>query len=63
MVIKIPTSSAARPYRIDPNWDFWFENIPSGNSALRQREGEKEKERERLITAVSLIKARQPEIR
>jgi hypothetical protein len=22
MAIKIPTSSIARPYKIDPNWDF-----------------------------------------
>jgi hypothetical protein len=21
----------ARPSNIYPNWDFWFENIPSGN--------------------------------
>jgi hypothetical protein len=31
MVIKIP-SSIARPSKIYPNWDFWFENIPSGNT-------------------------------
>jgi hypothetical protein len=27
----VPTSSIARPSKIYPNWDFWFENIPSGN--------------------------------
>jgi hypothetical protein len=21
----------ARPSKIDPNWDFWFVNMPSGN--------------------------------
>jgi hypothetical protein len=24
----------ARPSKIYPNWDFWFENMPSGNPAL-----------------------------
>jgi hypothetical protein len=24
----------ARPFKNDPNWDFWFENIPSGNPGL-----------------------------
>jgi hypothetical protein len=28
---NIPTSSIARPSKIYPDWDFWFENIPSGN--------------------------------
>jgi hypothetical protein len=27
-------SSIARPSKIYPNWDFWFENIPSGNPAV-----------------------------
>jgi hypothetical protein len=31
---NLPTSSIARPYKMYPNWDFWFENIPSGNPAL-----------------------------
>jgi hypothetical protein len=26
-----PTSSIARPFKIYPNRDFWFENMPSGN--------------------------------
>jgi hypothetical protein len=34
MAIEIPTSSVARPSKIYPNWDFWFENMPSGNPAL-----------------------------
>jgi hypothetical protein len=25
-----PTSSVAGSSKIYPNWDFWFENIPSG---------------------------------
>jgi hypothetical protein len=35
MGIKIPTSSVARPSKGCPNWDFWFENIPSGGTAFR----------------------------
>jgi hypothetical protein len=27
---NIPTSSIARLFKIYPNWDFGFENIPSG---------------------------------
>jgi hypothetical protein len=29
--LKIPTSSTARPSKNYPNYDFWSENIPSGN--------------------------------
>jgi hypothetical protein len=32
IVVKIPTSSIARPSKICPNMDFWFENMPSGNT-------------------------------
>jgi hypothetical protein len=28
---KTPTYYIANSSRIYPNWDFWFENIPSGN--------------------------------
>jgi hypothetical protein len=28
---NLPTSSIARPSKIYPNWNFWFENMPSGN--------------------------------
>jgi hypothetical protein len=28
---NIPTSFTTRPSKIYPNWDFWFENMPSGN--------------------------------
>jgi hypothetical protein len=27
--------SNLRPSKIDPNWDFWFENKPSGNPAKK----------------------------
>jgi hypothetical protein len=30
---NIPTSSTARHSKIDPHWDFWFENKTSGNPA------------------------------
>jgi hypothetical protein len=33
MAKNIPTSSIARPSNIHPNWDFWSENMPSGNPA------------------------------
>jgi hypothetical protein len=33
---KIPTSSIAKPSTIYPNWDFWFENMPSGNTGMNQ---------------------------
>jgi hypothetical protein len=35
---NIPKSSFARPSHICPNWDLWFENIPSGNPALQNIE-------------------------
>jgi hypothetical protein len=38
----MPTSSIARPYKIYPNLDFWFENKPSGNPGqhnTRSRKG------------------------
>jgi hypothetical protein len=28
---NIPTFSILRPSKIYPNWDFWFENVPSCN--------------------------------
>jgi hypothetical protein len=31
VAIKIPTSAVERPSKIYPNYDFWFENMPSGN--------------------------------
>jgi hypothetical protein len=34
MAIKIPTSSIPRASKMYPNLDFWFENIPSSNTAL-----------------------------
>jgi hypothetical protein len=30
----IPTSPIVRFSRIYPNWDFWFENTPSGNPGV-----------------------------
>jgi hypothetical protein len=32
LAVKIPASSIARPSQTYPNWYFWFENIPSGNT-------------------------------
>jgi hypothetical protein len=37
MTIKIPTSSILRPFKIYPNWDFWFENKSSGNPADKKK--------------------------
>jgi hypothetical protein len=34
MSLKYLTSSIERPYKICPNLDFWFENIPSGNPGV-----------------------------
>jgi hypothetical protein len=31
MAIKMPPSFIARPSKIYPNLDFWFEDTPSGN--------------------------------
>jgi hypothetical protein len=31
---KLLTFSIARPSKIYPNWDFWVENIPSGNPGM-----------------------------
>jgi hypothetical protein len=33
--LKYANTSIARSTKIYPNWDFWFENIPSGNPALK----------------------------
>jgi hypothetical protein len=32
MAVNISTFSNLRPSKIDTNWDYWFENKPSGNS-------------------------------
>jgi hypothetical protein len=29
--LNIPTFSIPKSSKLNPNWDFWFENIPSGN--------------------------------
>jgi hypothetical protein len=26
-----------RPSEIDPNWDFWYENLPSGNPVAHDK--------------------------
>jgi hypothetical protein len=36
---NIPTSSFTKPFKIYPNWDFWFENKPSGNPGARFNRG------------------------
>jgi hypothetical protein len=35
MAKNIPIFSISRPFKNYPNLDFWFENKPSGNPALR----------------------------
>jgi hypothetical protein len=32
--LHIPTSSIASPSKIYPNYDFWLENMPSGNPGM-----------------------------
>jgi hypothetical protein len=32
-----PAFSVPRPSKIYPNWDFWFEDIPSGNPGGLER--------------------------
>jgi hypothetical protein len=34
--LHIPTFSVLMLYKIYPNWDFWFENIPSGNPGAEE---------------------------
>jgi hypothetical protein len=34
---KWPNFSVSKPSKIYPNWDFWFENIASGNPASRRK--------------------------
>jgi hypothetical protein len=34
MMIKYKTFSIPRPFKMNPNWDFWFENKPSGNPGV-----------------------------
>jgi hypothetical protein len=36
--IYIPTSSIARPSKIYPDWDFWLENMSSGNPGRKVSE-------------------------
>jgi hypothetical protein len=31
MAIEFANLYLPRPFKIYPNWDFWFENNPSGN--------------------------------
>jgi hypothetical protein len=33
-LLNIQTFLILRPSKIYPNWDFWFENKPSGNPGL-----------------------------
>jgi hypothetical protein len=39
VAINLPTSFIARLTKFYPNWDFWFENVPSGNPELHQMFG------------------------
>jgi hypothetical protein len=34
MIINSSAFSNLRPSKINPNWDFWFENKPSGNPEI-----------------------------
>jgi hypothetical protein len=35
---NITTFSIPRPSKLYPNWDFWFENKPSGNLVCTRRD-------------------------
>jgi hypothetical protein len=35
ITLKYTSLSILRPSKIYQNWDFWFENKPSGNPALK----------------------------
>jgi hypothetical protein len=35
--LNLPTTYIARPYKVYPNWYFWFENIPSGNPGVHSK--------------------------
>jgi hypothetical protein len=35
MAIKITNIYHSKTFQKFSNWDFWFENIPSGNTALK----------------------------
>jgi hypothetical protein len=37
MAIKYATISIKRPTEICPNWYFWYETIPSGNTAAEAK--------------------------
>jgi hypothetical protein len=49
----IPTSFIARPSKIYPTLDFWFENKPSGNPASQSHGSVSQGEQ--LISAFSLL--------
>jgi hypothetical protein len=50
--IHIP-SSISRPSKIYPNWDFWFENMPSGNTGFNWFQL-----RQKIVLKRSLVKTR-----
>jgi hypothetical protein len=53
--INIPTSSIARPSKIYPNWDFRFENKPSGNPAGARVSGKSYDRKAIFFNAMKLI--------
>jgi hypothetical protein len=59
IVIKIPTSTIAKPCKIYPNWDLWFENKPYGNpgnhSVSRRRNFQCRRLRSKSITLGCLV--------
>jgi hypothetical protein len=48
MAIKYIHFAKLRPSKINQNWDFWFENKPSGNPA--RRAGGKKERQDYVIT-------------
>jgi hypothetical protein len=51
-VKNIPTYSIAKPSKINLDWDFWFEKLPSGHPASqpeRDKSGRREVDEKRMI--------------
>jgi hypothetical protein len=55
--LNIPRFSIPRSSKMYPNWDFWFENIPSGNPAAQWEEKQKMRKNAKIETKLGVIKS------